>query len=63
MDKLLLSPEEAAALLGLKRTFLYALIADARLESLKIGKRRLIPRDALDAFVERERAEQAAKQR
>lgn len=58
MDKLLLRPEECANSLGIGRSKLYQLLASRRLESLTIGRRRLIPREALLAFVERERREQ-----
>jgi excisionase family DNA binding protein len=40
------SVSDAAIRLGLSRTTLYELIASGRLRSVKIGKRRLIPRDA-----------------
>lgn len=56
MEKLLLRPEEAAEALGLGRTKLYSLIAAGEIESLTIGKRRLIPREAVSDFVERARS-------
>jgi len=56
--KLLLSVEDAAALLGFSRDFVYGLIHDIQpetgkpaLHSAKIGKFRRIPRKSLDAFV------------
>lgn len=57
MNKLLLRPEECAEQLGIGRSKVYQLIASRRLESLTIGRRRLIPHEALLAFVERERKE------
>ena len=60
-DALLLSPEEVAARLSIGRTFVYELMATGRLESLKLNRRRLVPRQALDAFVARERERQAAE--
>lgn len=60
MDPLLVSVEEAAALLGLGRADFYArFLATGRIESLKIGRRRLVPREALERFVTEERARQA----
>lgn len=58
-EQLLLRPEQAAAILGLGRTKLYELLATNALESYTIGRRRLVPRDALDTFVARLREEHA----
>jgi excisionase family DNA binding protein len=58
--RLLYSIEEAADLLGIGRTFMFHLVATGEIDSFKIGKRRKIPRDALDAYIERLRSEQAA---
>jgi excisionase family DNA binding protein len=57
-DRLLYSVEEAADLLGIGRTFMYHLVATGEVDSLKIGKRRKIPRDSLNSYVERLRSEQ-----
>lgn len=46
-----LSVEEAARLLNVGRSTAYDLIRTGRLRSVKIGRRRLVPRDALDALV------------
>ena len=51
MEPLAVSPDEAALLLGLKRTKVYELLADGTLRSLKVGRRRLIPTDALREFI------------
>lgn len=61
MEKLLLRPEEAATALGLGRTKIYSLLALGEIESLTVSRRRLIPRDAVEAFVKRVRAEQAVE--
>ena len=62
MEKaILLSPEQCAELLGLGRTSVFKLLAEGRLESIALGRRRLIPRDALDAFIASERERQAAE--
>jgi len=43
--------EEAARLLNVGRSTVYDLIRSGRLRSVKIGRRRLVPRDALDALL------------
>jgi excisionase family DNA binding protein len=43
---LLDSINQAAATLGISRSLLYKQINSGRLKSVKVGKRRLIPRDA-----------------
>ena len=53
---MLLRVEEAAALLALSRTKVFALIASGELESVKVDGLRRVPRDAIDAFVDRLRA-------
>jgi excisionase family DNA binding protein len=57
--QLLYSVEEAADLLGIGRTFMFRLLATGEIDSLKIGRRRKIPRDALHGYVERLRAAQS----
>ena len=53
----LLDVDEAAAMLGLGRSRLYALIGARELRSLTVGRRRLVPSSAVAAFIaERERA-------
>ncbi len=58
--RLVYSVEEAADLLGIGRTFMFHLVATGEIDSFKIGKRRKIPRDAIDGYIERLRSEQAA---
>ena len=48
-----LSVIQAAIYLGVSRSQIYRLLADGSLDSLKIGSRRLLRRDALDALLER----------
>jgi len=50
---LLYTPEDAAAKLATGRTTIYALIASGELESVKIGRSRRIPADALETYVGR----------
>ena len=56
---LLLSVEQGASAIGLSRTVLYARLMSGDIASVKEGKRRLIPRDALRDYVDRLLAEQA----
>ncbi len=53
MNKLLLTPEEAAEVLGIGRTKVYALMATGELLSVRIGKSRRVPRDAVDEYIAR----------
>ncbi len=48
---LLYKVSKAAELLGISRTNVYYLMDDGQISSVRIGKRRLIPRTALDEFV------------
>lgn len=50
--KLLLTPEEAAVVLGVGRTKLYELMGDGLIESVRIGGSRRVPVAAIDRFVE-----------
>ena len=51
MQTLSLSIEEARAATGLGRTKLYQLINSGELKARKIGKRTILLRDDLDAFL------------
>ena len=51
--KLLLTPEEAATALGIKRTFLYHLLKTQQIFSVKVGASRRIPTHSLMAYVDR----------
>lgn len=51
MDKLLLTPEEAAGVLGLGRTKVYELLRSGVLASVRIGACRRIPAAALRDYV------------
>jgi excisionase family DNA binding protein len=42
MEAIAISINDAAKALGLGRTSIYAMIADGRLESFKLGRRRLV---------------------
>ena len=60
MDRLLLTPVEAARALGIGRTKVYELMAAGVLASVKIGSARRVPAAALAEFVERLTAERVA---
>jgi excisionase family DNA binding protein len=51
MDKLLYRPREAAAALGISKTFLHGLIRANKIRSIKDGKFRFITADALREYV------------
>ena len=57
-EQLLYEIEGARLLVGIGRTKFYELIDSGDIESVRVGRRRLIPHDALVAFVERLRSEQ-----
>jgi excisionase family DNA binding protein len=57
-DRLMYGVNEAARLLSIPRTKVYAEIASGGLVSVKVGRTRLIPAEALAAFVARLIAEQ-----
>jgi excisionase family DNA binding protein len=48
--RVMLTPEQAAESLGIGRTTMYALIKTGDVESVKIGRLRRVPQDALEAF-------------
>jgi excisionase family DNA binding protein len=50
---LLLTAEEAARRLSLARSTLYELLLTGKIESVKIGRARRVPVDALEDFVDR----------
>ncbi|HEX5120473.1 MAG TPA: excisionase family DNA-binding protein [Pseudonocardiaceae bacterium] len=49
----LLSVEQAAARLAIGRTLMFALLRDQIVDSVTVGRRRLVPADAVDAYVAR----------
>jgi excisionase family DNA binding protein len=50
-SKLLLSLEEAAAMMSLGRTLVYTLVRSGEIASFKVGKSRRIPVGALHTFI------------
>ena len=51
-NRLTLSVDEAAALLGISRALAYELVARRELPSLRLGRRIVVPRRALEQLVE-----------
>jgi len=51
VDKLLLTPEEAANALGIGRSKVYQLMRDGKVRSLRIGTCRRIPAAALPELI------------
>ncbi|TFV67226.1 UNVERIFIED_ORG: DNA-binding protein [Bacillus sp. AZ43] len=62
MDKPLLLPiyPEAGRMLGVGRTTMYGLITSGELRTVKIGRRRLVPAAAIEAYVARLESSPAA---
>lgn len=52
-DRLTLSIPEACAFLGIGRSSLYGLISSGDLQTILIGKRRLVPVDSLRNLIDR----------
>jgi excisionase family DNA binding protein len=53
VDKLLLTPEETADVLGIGRSTVYDLMRLRLLPSVKIGRARRVPAEAVRSYVER----------
>lgn len=51
MDKLLLTPEEAAQTLSIGRSKVYELLRAGAIASIRIGASRRIPAEALRAYI------------
>ena len=54
-DQLLYSPASAAKALECSRATVYIYLASGELESIRMGRSRRIPREALERFVEQRR--------
>jgi excisionase family DNA binding protein len=53
--------EDLSSVLPIGRTRIFALIKSGELESVKVGRSRLIPADAVERFLQRLRREQNEK--
>ncbi|MGH9281615.1 MAG: helix-turn-helix domain-containing protein [Acidimicrobiales bacterium] len=51
-DRLTLTVEEAARLLGISRALGYELVARGEVPSIRLGRRIVVPRRALDALLD-----------
>jgi excisionase family DNA binding protein len=51
LEPRLLSLKQACQILGISRTSLYALLASNQLQSVTVGRRRFVTREAIDEFV------------
>ena len=58
-EKRLLTVAEAARRLGIGRSHAYIYVLRGELESVKLGRSRRVPAEAIEAFVKRLRDEQA----
>lgn len=58
-NQLLCSIAEAGATLGLGRTKIYEMLESGEIRSVRIGGRRLVIIESLNAFVEKAKGEQA----
>ena len=56
-ERLAYSPAEVEAMLGLSHDSLFKLLASGKLRSTKAGRRRLIPRAAVEEFLARPSSE------
>lgn len=54
MEPILLGTKEAAKALGLSERSIFWLVSTGQLASRKLGKRRLIPREAIEKFARRD---------
>lgn len=59
MEQRLLTVPEVMAVLKLGRCTVYDLIRSGRLESIKVGRSRRVPADAIDALIDQLREEAA----
>jgi excisionase family DNA binding protein len=59
LEKIAYRVEEAHTLVGLGRTKFIELLSLGEIDSFKCGKARLIPRESLEAWVERKKREEA----
>lgn len=55
---MLLSPTDAARLLGCGRTHLYGMLNRGELRSILVGRLRRIPRTEIEAYIQRQMEEQ-----
>ena len=54
MEKLTLSVDETARLLGVSRSLCFSLVREGRIPAIRLGRRIVVLKSALLAFLERE---------
>jgi excisionase family DNA binding protein len=57
-----LSPDQTAELLGLGRTTTYQLLRDGEVPSFKYGRRRIVARRDIEAWLERHRVDSSEQE-
>jgi excisionase family DNA binding protein len=62
-SRIVLTIEQAAERLGIGRTLMYSLVHSGDVESVRIGRLRRIPSDALDAYLARLRTAEPSTSR
>lgn len=60
-DRLAVTPEEAAEMIGVSRTRIYQLLQRGAIPSLRLGKVRRIRVERIREYLEREEAQQAGE--
>jgi excisionase family DNA binding protein len=50
------APQELVEMLGLSRGTIYALLAEGRIRSVRVGRRIVVPSEAVDEFLRSEEA-------
>lgn len=60
IEKIGYSIDETIEATSLGRTVVYELLRSGELESIKVGRRRIIPADAIRSYFDEQRAAQAA---
>lgn len=61
IDRLAVSPDECATLLGVSKPTVYTLVHRADFPSFKLGARTLIPMDGLRSWISRQTESEAGK--
>lgn len=56
-DRILLSVDDAARVMGIGRSLVYELMSTGKLGSVKIATRRLVPRQSIVEFIEQQNAQ------
>ena len=56
--RLMLTVEQAAEALGIGRTTMFALVKSGQIQSIRIGRLRRVPADAIDTYAQRLATEQ-----